>query len=181
MEKIPIFDTSYLVTQEDYVDFALVQRKFLRKRDNRILFKVLGILSVCIGVGTYIFLGGNIYQRLCWCALVFIGLFLLFYYDIIDVSLTISEAKRFFVHNPKIMIAKQVILTEESISIHSENYECNIPLKYVYKIISGKNTIVFYFDKVNCCFVPKRAISEEQTERFESFVEKLPKNKYRKL
>lgn len=183
MQNIPIFDTSYLVTQDDYVDFALAQRKFFRKRDNRILFKVMGILSVCIGVGTYIFLGSksNIYQKICWCALIVIGLYLLFYYDVIDVSLTITEAKRFYARNPKSMTAKQVILTAENVSIRSENYEGDIPIKYIYKIVDGKNTIIFYFDKINYCIVPKRVLSEEQMERFGKFVLDLPENKYKKL
>lgn len=181
MQDKLIFDTSYLITQDDFIDFSLAQRKFFRKRDNRVLFKVIGLLSVCIGIGTYIFLGGDIYQKICWCGLILIGLFLLFYYDVIDISLTIAGAKQFYAHNPKSMIAKQVILTADNISIRSENYEGDIPLKYIYKIVDGKNTIIFYFDKVNYCLVPKRTISEEQAECFEKFVLELPENKYKKL
>ncbi|MGN0537599.1 MAG: YcxB family protein [Acutalibacteraceae bacterium] len=181
MQKTSIFDTSYLITEDDYVDFALAQRKFFRKRDNRILFKIMGILFVCIGVGTYLFIGGNIYQKICWCALIVIGLYLLFYYDVIDVSLTIAEAKRFYARNPKSMTAKQVVLTADSVSIRSENYEGDIPINYIYKIVDGKNTIIFYFDKINYCILPKRVLSEEQTERFGKFVSDLPENKYKKL
>lgn len=181
MQNIPIFDTSYLITEDDYIHFAFTQRKFFRKRDNRVLFKIIGILSVCIGVGAYLFVGSNIYQKICWCALVLIGLFLLFYYDVIDVSLTVAEAKRYYAHNPKSMIAKQVVLTKENLSIRSETYEGNIPLKYIYKIVEGKNTIIFYLDQINYCLVPKRTLSEEQTERFENFISNLPENKYKKL
>lgn len=181
MQDTPIFSTSYLITEADYIDFIFAQRKFWRKRDNRILFKILGILFVFLGIGTYFFVGGNIYQKICWCALIFIGLFLLFYYDVIDVSITAISAKHFYSINQKSLTARQVELYSEYISIVSDNYEGKIPVKYIYKIVEGKNILIFYFDKVNCCFVPKRAISEEQLKDFKSFVEGMSKDKYKKL
>ena len=102
MDKINI-EECFLITKEDYVNMSLDKKKFFIPKENKIIFRVLGIIAVCCGVTAFINIRESIYQIICWFILIIIGLYVLSYYDVIYPVNIQRKASRFYDYNDKIL------------------------------------------------------------------------------
>lgn len=174
----PFVEVSFLVTEEDFINMELTKKKYSTPKENKIILRVLGFIAVLCGVGVYVFIGGNIWQSICWILLIVIGLFCLFYYDVINPTIVRKQAQKFYNFNKFDISSKTVKFYEdEKFEMISGNYKISVPKKYIYKTINGNNTIIIFFDKNNYCFIPKRVFSAEQLEKITDFTEYLYRNK----
>lgn len=163
MDK-PLIETSFLITEEDFVNMSLTKKNSDTPKENKFILKILGFLSVLCGVAAYIFIGGNIYQIICWIMLILTGLFSLFYYDVISPSMLIKSARHFYSFNKSAICSKTVRFYEDSFEIKSDNYKLSIPKKYIYKIVESKSTMIIFLDKSEFCFIPLRVLSDKELE-----------------
>lgn len=179
--KTPFLETGFLITEEDYVHMALENKKYNTPKENRFIVRILGIIAVFCGICAYFVIRGNIYQLICWLLLVAIGLFGLFYYDVINPSMVRKQAKNFYNFNKNIIESKTVKFYDDEIKIFSENHKLSIPKKYIYRIAESKHTVFIYFDKNEFCFIPVRIFSETQFAQFREFAKSMGTDKYKKI
>lgn len=168
MEK-PFLEESFLITEKDYVNMSAEKNKYLIPKENRIILRILGILAICCGTAAFINIRNGIYQTVCWVLLIIIGLYVLCYYDIINISMIRKQSAAFYNIYKKSIHSKSVRLYSDKFEIKSEERRLVIPKKYIYKTVEGKNTIIIFIDKNEFCFLPKRIFSEAQLENFRSF------------
>lgn len=176
--KTPFLETGFLITKEDFVYMTLDVKKYNTPKENTLIMRILGFIAVCCGVAAYIEIGGNIYQQICWLVLIAIGLFALFYYDVINPSMLRKQAKNYFNFNENSIGSRTVRLYDDFFEINSETYKVSVPKKYIYKIVESKHTILIFLDKNEYCFIPKRIFSDDKLEELHSF---LDSEKYVKL
>lgn len=176
----PFLETSFLITEDDFINMELTRKKYITPKENKFILRVLGFIAILCGVSAYLFIKGNGYQIICWLLLIVIGLFSMSYYDVINPSMLRKQAKTFYNFNKGAIVSKTVCLTDDMLEIKSDNHRISIPKKYIYKIVESKNTVMFFIDKEEYCFIPLRVFSEEQLEQFHKFV-LSNQDKYRKI
>ncbi|MGN1458054.1 MAG: YcxB family protein [Acutalibacteraceae bacterium] len=181
MDKIPFLETGFLITEEDFINMSLTRQKYSTPKENRLIMRILGFLAVLCGVAAYIVLRGNIYQIICWLLLITIGLFALFYYDVINPSMIRKQAKKFYNFNKNAITSKTVRFYDDSFQINSDNYKLSVPKKFIYTAVESKTTILIYLDKNEFCFIPKRVFSEEQLKQVQNFVHSKDPDKYHEI
>ena len=169
MDKINI-EECFLITKEDYVNMSLDKKKFFIPKENKIIFRVLGIIAVCCGVTAFINIRESIYQIICWFILIIIGLYVLSYYDVIYPVNIQRKASRFYDYNDKILKnAFTLNISDNDFKITSEIYKICVPKKYLYKIIEGNNTFMFFIDSNEFLFIPKRALNTDEIMQIKKF------------
>lgn len=176
----PFLETSFLVTESDFINMSLTKKQYLTPKENKIILRVLGFIAVLCGVAAYAFMRNSAYQIICWILLILIGLFALFYYDVISPSMVRKNAKAFYNFNKSALTSKTVRFYDNAFEIYSDNYRVSVPKKYIYKIVESKNTVMIFFDKNEYCFIPIRVFSDEQLERLHEFA-LSDKEKYKKV
>ena len=181
MDKKPFLETGFLITQEDFVNMSLTKQKYSTPKENRLILRILGFLAVLCGVAAYIVLRGSIYQIICWILLIAIGLFALFYYDVINPSMIRKQAKNFYDFNKNAITSKTVRFYDDAFQISSENYKLSVPKSYIYTAVESKTTILIFLDKNEFCFIPKRAFSEEQLKQVQNFLHSKNPDKYHEI
>lgn len=173
-------EASFLVTEEDFINMTLSKKKHTTPKENILIMRILGFIAVLCGIGAYAFIGGNLYQIICWILLILIGLFCLFYYDVINPAMIRKQAKNFYSFNKSAISSKTVRFYENgAFEMVSANYKVSVPKKYIYDISDNDNTIIIFLDKNNYCFIPKRVFTEEQLEYFRKFA-KMSKETHKK-
>ncbi len=177
MDK-PFIETGFLITENDFINMTLTRKRYITPKENKVILRVLGFIAVLLGVVAYIFLRGNLYQIICWILLIAIGLFVLFYYDVINPAMIITQSKNFYSLNKKQITSKTVKIYENMFEIVSDRYRASVPKKYIYMIVESKNTIMIFLDKDEFCFIPTRVFSEEELSKFREFSQSL-KDKYK--
>lgn len=173
-----ITEECFLITKDDYVHMMLDRKKFFTPKENKIILRILGIIAVCSGVAAFINIRESVYQTICWILLILIGFYALSYYDVICPSQIRKNASKFYEANSKFLQnALTLHVGDELFELTSEMHKVCVPQRYIYKIIEGKNTILVFFDKNEYCFIPKRAVNENDIRQIVSFAG----DKYRKL
>ena len=173
----PFVEASFLITEEDFVRMSLERKQDSILKDNKIILKAMGLIAVCSGAAAFVIMGGSIYQRICWLILIAIGLYAVSYYDVIVFYMTRKSSVVFYGNNKKSIESQNVRLYEDKFEISSENRKIKVPLKYIYRITEGKNTILVYTDREELFFLPKRIISDPQIQKLRD----IAKDKYRIL
>jgi len=163
MNKILISE-SFLITQEDFVNMQLEKRSLTVPKENKIIFRISGIIAIACGTAAFINIRDNIYQVICWFILIVIGCYVHSYYDVIDKAILAKNAVDFYKYNQKDISSKNIEFSEEEFKISDESHCMNIPKKYIYKICEEKNTVFVFTDIENFYYIPKRILSGQQLE-----------------
>lgn len=169
---------SFLITEEDYIRMQLEKRSYQVPPENKILLRILGMLAVFCGAAVMIYVRGEFWQQFCWILLIVIGLYNLSYYDVLDPVMIRNASVRFYRFNQKSISSRTIEMTDETISLVSEDHRLKLPKKYLYRIIETASTVFFLIDRDEFIFLPKRVLSEEKLKWIRSY---LPAEKYKSI
>ncbi len=170
MEKINKSDitVSFLITEEDFISMQLSRNKYIIPKENKMIFRITGIISILIGSAAFINIRENIYQIICWFLLIAMGCYVMSYYDVINPYLIKKDSSEFYKRNKKEISSKTVILTENEFSVRDNKHHLKIPLIYICAIAESKTTVLVYTDIEQFCFIPKRVLNENQIKKIRS-------------
>lgn len=164
----PFFQTSFLITKEDYISSQLTKNDSLTPKENKIILFVLGILAIGCGTVAFLQLHGSIYHKIGLLFLILTGFYILSYYHVIKPWRVRKKAEHFYDTHQRNIGSKNIRLYPDKLEIYAENRSLTIPKKYICQIIEGKHTILLFIDKNECVFFPKRIFQQHQLTEFQN-------------
>lgn len=172
MEKnAPVLTADYLTTEPDHIHTYMAQLSYETKTSDKVIMQLLGLLAICCGVVTLIFVGGSFIKNVCWVLLIVIGLFLVSFHDVVNPSMTRTKAKKEYIANKDKFVSRNISFFEDYVQITSDRYKGNIPYKYLFYALEDKNVIILYLDKNDYISIPKRAFSDKDDKALEKLRE----------
>lgn len=166
-KNAPILTANYITTESDHIYTYMTQLRYETKVYEKVIMLILGLIAICCGVFTLIFVGGGFMKNICWVLLILIGLFLISFHDMINPSMTRTRAKKEYVANKDKFVSRNISFFEDHVKITSDRYKGNIPYKYLFYVLEDKNVIIFYLDKNDYISIPKRVFSDKDHKELE--------------
>ncbi len=158
MEKLNV---SYLPTLEDHINMTLEKLQLSVPKENKIIFRIIGIIAVMCATAGFINLNENIIQTICWIILTAAGLYIISYYDITRPYLERNRALRFYNYHKKDLCSKTIMIKGGLLCVSDERSTVKIPFDFIYRIRQTKNTVFIFYDEAQFCYIPKRVLSED--------------------
>lgn len=154
--------TSFLTTEEDYVQFQLAQQKAAQQNVQVLVTRVLGFLLILLGVAGLVFLNTSWYTSLVFDICVVGGLAIAFYYDTIQPYQIRRRAKKFFQTEGRRFVAQTALFYQDRVEVSTDRYEGSLPYSLYSKVLEDDNLFVFYTGEDEARFLPKRTLTDEQ-------------------
>lgn len=175
--ETPILTADYITTEADYINTNMAQLRYETKGFDKVLTQVLGVIAICCGVCTLIFVGGSFIKNMCWILLILIGMFLVSLHEVINPYMTRTKAKKVYEANKDKFVSRNIFFYDDYVKIVSDRYKGNIPYKYLFCALEDRNVLILYLDKNDYISIPKRVFSENDSDALEK-VRALIGNKY---
>lgn len=161
---------SFHITEEDFIGMSLTLAKYRSPKENRMIFRIVGIIAVVCGAVAFINIRDTVYHTICWFLLIAIGLYVFSYYDVINPFLMKSQARQFYSSKGETLNSKTAIFSEDRFELRDEEHTLSLPWKYIYKAVEGKETLMIFVDMNEYCFIPKRVLDDKELELIKACV-----------
>ncbi len=176
-----LWEESFLMTKEDYIDYSQEKSRMMTPKINMILLRIFGILAVCGGVIAMIYGSSEFWIKASFILLILIGFYLLSYYEVIVPVMVRNRAVRIYEFYQRSMVSQTIRLYADRIEVMSEDRKLRLMKKKIYGIREGKNSWILFYDRENFCYVPKRILDESRFSYFEELADEKKQNDFNKI
>lgn len=170
-------EAAFLITEEDFVSMQIARMKIITEKENRVILKIIGIIAAFCGIIAFLYIRGNLYQLISWLLLIAVGLYCLFYYDLINPVITKKQAADRYRFNRREIGSKIFRLDSVNLSFEDEDHKINMPVENIYRLTETSDTLFIFYDMDEFGFIPKRVLDDKQISDMRKFFEE--KGKYR--
>ena len=168
-------EAAFLITEEDFVNMQIAKAKYMVPKENAVILKIMGVIAVFCGIIAFVYIRGSLYQLISWLLLIAVGLYCLFYYDLINPLITKKQAVGFYQFHQRAIGSKLFHLQNEQFSFTDEDHKITVPVDYIFELVETPDTIFIFFDQNEFGFVPKRVFQDEQMEQMRAFFKDMKK------
>lgn len=169
-EKKPLFESSFLVTEEDYIHYCDCLRKAQTTKSEKRLLQVLGFLLVLLGALGLVFVAGDAFVKLLFALGVVLGLGMAFYVDFIQTYMARKQSRHFFQTHQDRFVAQHISFLEDRMQLQSDRYEGEILYSELYRCVEDSATFVFFVGLNQAYFLPKRQLSSEEVQQLQTLL-----------
>lgn len=175
MEPITV---SHLTTKYDYADFKSASAKASIKKSEIITLRLTGALLILAALILRYFFSGSLYQDILYIAMGALGVVAGCFYEIIVYYASHQYALNNFEANREKFFAQITVFHEKQLTYQTDRYTAAIPYELLYKVYEDDRVFIIYTGIDEMRFIPKRAISENESIQIRNILKSMLLEKY---